>query len=1045
LQVLSKGVLSKDTSLLFVFGLSFEKEVFRSKRYLNKLYYKCSMATTTTTREGNRNVTRDSSGTVIRSSSISTPAPTQAVTSRTPSGGATNVPAPRISSSSSSSGITENQRRAELERQGYTTVEANAIIKGIPVDPSIQAQRTGQARSEQATFAGRIGNTFYSNLTEQELLRGQLDAQTSASKDIRQTAQVRLIQQEAELQRQVQEKIRQGQSLSPTEQFIQQTGKIPTRDTLNKFIEKTADPSNAKIVQENLKNLREFQDATKIQEVASNKSALNTQGVIQEQPTKTFREKVAERGLVNVLGRDKLSSFLAQDPKDTQTNFFARAGAQTLFTVTGLGRVVDPLAKFIAKTPEQRKEKLFKVADSTILGLEIASKTPSILAKIDTETQKAGAKVVLDTGSEFVKQIPPLASELGSSIGQQARNDPSRLVGEVAAGFAIGGLISKTGRVLTGANKAQKALKVPKDVRPTSIKVTSTGKPITTTTARGKLETVKIFQEDKTVIKRVGKNFEETTTISGEEIFQRAVTTKGRKKLIAEKTIVGDKADLTVLQQIAKKKPQVIFEKKGLEISGKEMLTPQISLQKQRAVFKRQEQIARGETAILRGKEKTTLFTQGQPTSARLIKAKDQTIPIQNDVSRTFLQIERSIESKGIKGVLKADRVVNTKTLQQLEPKGLTRVQSSKFEGFDALGNIKFGAEGIDLSKAKLSFGKKTEFPDFSIKPVKNDPTRITSLKTPDIRQTIITTKTDITKFRKIPEKQPETTTLIFSSAIPIPVQINKPITKIKATTPVLKGATILKEMRVGKVSLPGSKGLTIPINNLSQADKEMFSVEIKQEDFTKNKIEPLQKTDVNLNNKPKILTATIVDTSSITKSTTLQATTNVNLIQSPMINQPKARISTGQIFKLTETPVFAEFNLKGKDKITQKQQGYDVLVREKGKFVKVNKKPKPFNRAWNLGASVTDNTSAATFKLEKSGMTDLPETFKNQFLKQKFSEKNGKYIEKNKHRIDTPGEIQGITVKGWLAQKTSIFKLVEEKRKKGKQKKDALSLFLRG
>ena len=1007
-----------------------------------------SSPATTTTKEGNRYVTRDSRGTIIRSVNPGTPAATQAVTSRTPSGGATSVPAPRrsSSSSSSSSGMTENQRRAQLEAAGYTTVEANAMIRGIPVDDSIKAQRTGEARSSQATFAGRIGNTFYTNLTEQELVRGQLDDQTSASKDIRQTAQVRLIQREAELQRQVQEKIRQGQSLSPTEQFIQQTGKIPTRDTLNQFLDKTADPRNARIVQDNLKNLREFQDATQRQEVASNKSALNTQGVIQEQPTKTFREKVAERGLVNVLGRDKLSSFLAQEPTGTQRNFFARAGAQTLFTVTGLGRVVDPLAKFIANTPEQRKEKSFKIADSTILGLEIASKTPSILAKIDTETQKAGAKDVLDTGSDFVRQTPSLASNIAEGIGQQARKDPSLLVGDVAAAFIVGGLVTKTGRVLTGANKAQKALRVPKDVRPTSVKVTSAGKPITTTTARGKLETVKIFQEDKTVIKRVGKNFQETTTISGGEIFQRAVTRKGRKKLIAEKTIVGDKADLTVLQQIGRKKPQVIFEKKGLEISGKEMLTPQISLQKQTAVFKRQEQIPRGETAILRGKEKTISFTQGQPKSARLIKSQDQTIPIQNDVSRTFLQIERSVESKGIKGVLKADRVVNTKTLQQLEPKGVTRVQSSKFEGFDSLGNMKFGAEGIDLSKAKLSFGKKTEFPDFSIKPVKDDPTRIMSLKTPDIRQTIITTKTDITKFRKIPEKQPETSTLIFSSAIPIPVQLTKPITKIKATTPVLKGSTILKEMRLGKVSLPGSKGLTIPINNLSQADKEMFSVEIKQEDFTKNKIEPLQKTDVNLNNEPKILTATIVDTSSITKAKTPQATTIVNLINSPLVNQPKTRTVTGKLLESLDTPIFFDFNLKGKARLTERQQGYDVLVKEKGKFVKVNKKPKPFNRAWNYGAKVTDNTVAATFKLKESGITNLPEQTKNEFLRSKFEKrKNNKYVEKNRYRIDTPGELQGITVKGWLAQRVSALQLgtSNAKSKKKQVSKDMLSSFL--
>ena len=154
------------------------------------------------------------------------------------------------------------QRRAELERQGYTTVEANAIIRGIPVDSSIKEQRTGEARKEIATFSARIGNTFYTGLTQKEAETGRLAPQTVASKDVRQTAQVRM-------QQNIQSKLQRGVPLTASEQFVQQTGKAPTLTNLNQVLRQTEDPRVAKVVQQNLASLRQYQDSAKKASVGS--------------------------------------------------------------------------------------------------------------------------------------------------------------------------------------------------------------------------------------------------------------------------------------------------------------------------------------------------------------------------------------------------------------------------------------------------------------------------------------------------------------------------------------------------------------------------------------------------------------------------------------------------------------------------------------------------------------------------------------------------------------------------------------------------------
>lgn len=105
-------------------------------------------------------------------------------------------------------------------------------------------------------------------------------------------------------------------------------------------------------------------------------------------------------------------------------------------------------------------------------------------------------------------------------------------------------------------------------------------------------------------------------------------------------------------------------------------------------------------------------------------------------------------------------------------------------------------------------------------------------------------------------------------------------------------------------------------------------------------------------------------------------------------------------------------------------RQGYNVLVKSRGKFIKVNQKALTKDAAFDLGARAVDETTAATFKLaaakgkvSSKGSDQYFSRKQNQF-REKKTKKEILTIEKNRYRINTGGEFRGITIQGWLAQR---------------------------
>ena len=111
--------------------------------------------------------------------------------------------------------------------------------------------------------------------------------------------------------------------------------------------------------------------------------------------------------------------------------------------------------------------------------------------------------------------------------------------------------------------------------------------------------------------------------------------------------------------------------------------------------------------------------------------------------------------------------------------------------------------------------------------------------------------------------------------------------------------------------------------------------------------------------------------------------------------------------------------------------QGYNSEVRERhifkgkkfkeGKFIKVNKKPLSLRNAQALMAMALDNSAAASGRVVPvDAMAQEPRINLIPFesLQHKFYKKGDVFIEKTKHRIDTPGEVKGISALGWYADK---------------------------
>ena len=125
------------------------------------------------------------------------------------------------------------------------------------------------------------------------------------------------------------------------------------------------------------------------------------------------------------------------------------------------------------------------------------------------------------------------------------------------------------------------------------------------------------------------------------------------------------------------------------------------------------------------------------------------------------------------------------------------------------------------------------------------------------------------------------------------------------------------------------------------------------------------------------------------------------------------------------------------------KVKGYHGYAKEKGKWVKVTPSPLPKLSALGKAADVAENTPARSIKIEETKeqvvedntwaptWNKLEDQFRKPIRKGQKKVDSPIYIEKSKYNINTPGEIKGITVKGWMAQQAKVKPIKQQKSSK--------------
>lgn len=148
-----------------------------------------------------------------------------------------------------------------------------------------------------------------------------------------------------------------------------------------------------------------------------------------------------------------------------------------------------------------------------------------------------------------------------------------------------------------------------------------------------------------------------------------------------------------------------------------------------------------------------------------------------------------------------------------------------------------------------------------------------------------------------------------------------------------------------------------------------------------------------------------------------------------PTRNPPRPPTTTQKPPTITEiiTPSVPKppvtFNLPDKKQKPQYEKGFNVFVKSNKEWVKVNQKPLPKTSALSLGARATDETAAASFRIsqgKKALKQKIQDTYYRMNLNKYRGSKNKRnvIVERSINRMDTVGELNQITVKGWLASR---------------------------
>jgi hypothetical protein len=419
------------------------------------------------------------------------------------------------------------------------------------------------------------------------------------------------------------------------------------------------------------------------------------------------------------------------------------------------------------------------------------------------------------------------------------------------------------------------------------------------------------------------------------------------------------------------------------------------------------------------------------------------------------LKVEGLRISEGIKTQIKPNVIDTTinKNIQgenvgiTTKAKNLPYKQQYEFKLLDEKGNVLTtltgGANIQPTIKENLYFSKtganiRTEkIKDFrkEITEIKSTGKVLESLKTTDTGTFKITTKEPILT------GESSKVTNIKTQALPIKRLYGEPITALITETRTnqfistnkIVDTSLIPSSQLTKASIGSFKQenilipLVIPSTKLKGEQEERTSLKTISRPQTITLIDSKIEETTKQIPKPVEETITKTDTKTKTKPVTIQEPIPVEqteIITTPVTPPPPTIITTTTIVPPPQ------FDFPKLEKTKQKAgKGFDVLVRSKGKFVKVNVGGSlTETQALDFGAFKVATSPLASFKIQESTapLTTINGKSRGMFTRTRRNlyTKDNVFIEKKEKRIKSFGEKVGITYKG--------LKTIKEKKTKG-------------
>ena len=946
-------------------------------------------------------------------------------------GGAGGYRAPSRSSGGGS-GLTAAQRAAqekqkELEAKGYTSVEAAAIIRGIPVSAEIIEQRTGQARMEIATYSGRVGDKFYTNLTQAELESGRLSSNTVAQVDP--LGSTRL---------QAESKSASGQTLTQKEQFFLATGRYASNiDQLNLAIGDSA--KRPQQTQERVRNVQDYSSAAEIYQ-SDNKeikgkyeapkgvhttekrtvvSSWAERLVRKEKEVSEYDRKIREGWGFTGLDRQKSDGWFVSTGKALgNVGYALTVGAITWSTGANIILTAEKAAfNFVAAgaaitNKEVRRDFLLETK-SQALGAAQA------ITPIDVQTLASEGKIKYDPqGTATLIVASALAGVKTASQMKAARADPNYVTpGKKIIDTSTKMMADKKGAVRGTGGTRKSPLSKPQ------LRRQSQGLPIQKTgQARfnqgqfvqkapkksGVQESIRYDPRAKeATLVRKGANVKYEAKFDSQGNIEQSYSIGKGQAITPGKPFARPPSQI----KSPKVDPQTPYVIRVSPSAGKMSLAQKQALQVQQ-MMQQFQKIQK----MPRVAERTGAQTKLTPQKlAKPLKEPNVKETSQAPTQTKFTDGRASVRERLIA------RAKEKQFQRNLEIRKQKEAQQRQF------------SSEVDLSNVKMFQDPKVA------KPPKATPKSLEVLETKGgtpapsqySTESMLKGKGYVVSDVSPPKTStPPAAKIDVKKAAPSPIKAEENIQAIPQKTSI---------EFAGAQKRPSSGSSLAPFILLTQREERLFAPantniteRTERGDFKPSlDLSPLQNQTLDQSQPfPPLFRPTVIQDTTPSQRSRGRSPPVPKTPRPPSIPPKQPQIpNTPQLPRPTKKPPSpGQKRAPPKPVIVrlppffssskERTPGYNVFTRRAGQVVRINPAPLTYEEAKNYGEFIVGTTARASYRVEEAG-APATGSFTGRGISKTFKEgKDGWTIEKRKYRISSPGELQQITMKGIFASK---------------------------